>query len=72
MASAKEYREKDEAGLKEELLNIRKEQFNLRMQQGVGEMSKPHLFTNARREIARIKTILAEKSIAAKKQAGEA
>lgn len=66
MASAKEYKEKDEAGLAEELLNLRKEQFNLRMQQGAGEMSKPHLFKNVRRDIARIKTILAEK-----KQAGE-
>ena len=67
MAIAKDYREKDEAGLKEELLNLRKEQFNLRMQQGVGEMSKPHLFKNVRRDIARVKTILAEKT-----QAGEA
>ena len=67
MASAKEYREKDEAGLKTELLGIRKEQFNLRMQQGAGEAAKPHLFKNARRDIARIKTVLAEK-----KRAGEA
>jgi len=67
MANVKELREKDEAGLKEEILNIRKEQFNLRMQQGAGEMSKPHLFKNARRDIARVKTVLAEK-----KQAGKA
>jgi len=66
MANAIEYREKDEAGLVEELLNLRKEQFNLRMQRGAGEMSKPHLFKNVRRDIARVKTILAEK-----KQAGE-
>ena len=65
--TAKDLRDKDEAGLKEEILNIRKEQFNLRMQQGAGEMSKPHLFKNARRDIARVKTILAEK-----KQAGKA
>ena len=65
--TAKDYREKDEAGLKEELLNLRKEQFNLRMQQGTGEMSKPHLFKNVRRDIARIKTVLTEK-----KQAGKA
>ena len=65
-SSAKDLREKDEAGLKEEILSLRKEQFNLRMQQGAGEMSKPHLFKNARRDIARVKTILAEK-----KQAGK-
>jgi large subunit ribosomal protein L29 len=65
--TAKDLREKDEVALKEEILNIRKEQFNLRMQQGAGEMSKPHLFKNARRDVARVKTILAEK-----KQAGKA
>ena len=61
MATVKEYKDKSEAELKEELLNLRKEQFNLRMQQGAGEMSKPHLFKVARRNIARIKTILTEK-----------
>ena len=65
--TAKDLREKDEVALKEEILNIRKEQFNLSMQQGAGEMSKPHLFKSARRDIARAKTILAEK-----KQAGKA
>ena len=66
MASVIDYREKDEAGLVEELLNLRKEQFNLRMQRGAGEMSKSHLFKNVRRDIARVKTVLSEK-----KQAGE-
>ncbi|MCW8956897.1 MAG: 50S ribosomal protein L29 [Gammaproteobacteria bacterium] len=61
MATVKEYKDKSEAELNEELLNLRKEQFNLRMQQGAGEMSKPHLFKVARRNIARIKTILTEK-----------
>jgi len=65
--TAKDLRDKDEAGLKEEILNIRKEQFSLRMQQGAGEMSKPHLFKKARRDVARVKTVLAEK-----KQAGKA
>ncbi len=65
--TAKDLREKDESALKEEILNIRKEQFNLRMQQGAGEVAKAHLFKNARRDIARAKTILAEK-----KQAGKA
>lgn len=61
MATAKDYKEKSAAELKEELLNLRKEQFNLRMQQGAGQMSKPHLFKVVRRDIARIKTILTEK-----------
>jgi len=66
MATAKEYREKSEAELNEELLNLRKEQFNLRMQRGAGQMSKPHLFQVARKDIARLKTILSEKKRAGK------
>jgi large subunit ribosomal protein L29 len=66
MATAKEYRDKSEAELKEELLNLRKEQFNLRMQQGAGQVSKPHLFKTVRRDIARLKTILTEKNKAGK------
>ncbi len=62
MATAKDYRDKSEAELKEELLNLRKEQFNLRMQQGAGQMSKPHLFKSVRKDIARLKTILTEKT----------
>ena len=61
MATAKDYRDKSEAELKEELLNLRKEQFNLRMQNGAGQVSKPHLFKAVRRDIARLKTILTEK-----------
>ena len=61
MATAKDYRDKSEAELKEELLNLRKEQFNLRMQQGAGQMSKPHLFNAVRKDIARLKTVLSEK-----------
>ena len=61
MATAKDYREKSEAELNEELLNLRKEQFNLRMQRGAGQLSKPHLFNITRKDIARVKTILVEK-----------
>ena len=61
MASAKDYKEKSAVELKEELLNWRKEQFNLRMQRGAGQAAKPHLFKSVRRDIARIKTVLTEK-----------
>jgi len=67
MATAKDYRDKSEAELNEELLNLRKEQFNLRMQRGAGQLSKPHLFNTVRKDIARVKTILTEK-----KQTGKA
>jgi large subunit ribosomal protein L29 len=66
MATAKDYRDKSEAELNVELLNLRKEQFNLRMQNAAGQMSKPHLFESVRRNIARLKTILTEKQQAGK------
>ncbi len=59
--NAKELREKDVDGLKEELLEKRKEQFNLRMQSATGQLSRPDLMRKARRDIARIKTVLNEK-----------
>lgn len=61
MATVKDYRDKSEADLSQELVNLRKEQFNLRMQKGAGQLSKPHLYKAVRRDIARLKTVLAEK-----------
>lgn len=59
--TAKEYREKSVADLQVELLELRREQFNLRMQDGIGQASKNHLFGNVRKNIARLKTIVNEK-----------
>ena len=42
--------------LKSELLELRKEQFNLRMQRSTGQLANPSRFKAVRREIARIKT----------------
>ncbi|HQS02873.1 MAG: 50S ribosomal protein L29 [Halothiobacillus sp. 24-54-40] len=54
-------REKTPESLREELLAIKREQFNLRMQKANGQESKPHLIKVARKNVARIKTILTEK-----------
>lgn len=54
-------RNKTEAELKKELLELLKEQFNFRMQKGMGEVPRPHLYKQVRRNIARIKTLLREK-----------
>ena len=48
--------ELDSAGLKAELLELRKEQFNLRMQRSTGQLANPSRFKALRRQIARIKT----------------
>ncbi len=56
--NAKELREKSPEDLNKELLALRREQFNLRMQQATGQLSQTHQFGNIRRDIARIKTVL--------------
>lgn len=48
--------------LKEELLKLKKEQFNLRFQRATGQMEKTHRVNEIRKDIARIKTMLGEKS----------
>jgi large subunit ribosomal protein L29 len=60
MASAQEYRKMSVKDLNAELLNLRREQFNLRMQLGSGNTPKIHRFSAVRHDIARIKTVLAE------------
>jgi large subunit ribosomal protein L29 len=55
-------RKKTETELAEELLGLRKEQFNLRMQRATGQLSRPDQFAKARKGIARIKTLLGEHS----------
>jgi large subunit ribosomal protein L29 len=59
---ANELREKSADELKGELTALYREQFNLRMQRGIGQMSQSHRFKAVRRDIARIKTILGEKA----------
>ncbi|OGT65823.1 MAG: 50S ribosomal protein L29 [Gammaproteobacteria bacterium RIFCSPHIGHO2_12_FULL_45_9] len=49
--------------LKGELLVLRRELLNLKMQKSVGTTVKPHLFTQARRNIARVKTVLTQKGV---------
>jgi large subunit ribosomal protein L29 len=57
---ANELRKKSSTELQTELLALLKEQFNLRMQRGVGQTPSPHLFGKVRKAIARVKTILRE------------
>jgi large subunit ribosomal protein L29 len=58
----KDLRTKSESELAEELLGLRKEQFNLRMQRATGQLSRPDQFDKVRKNIARIKTLLSEQS----------
>lgn len=58
----KTLRGKDAAGLKEELAALRREQFNLRMQASMGQMGQSHLVRDARKKVARVMTLLNQKS----------
>jgi large subunit ribosomal protein L29 len=57
-----ELKEKSIEALHKELHTLLREQFNLRMQRSLGEAPRPHNFKVVRRNIARIKTILNEKT----------
>jgi len=67
---ASELRAKSAAELRDELLKLRREQFNLRMQRATGQMARPDQFGKVRKDIARVKTVLQE--IEAKRPEGEA
>ena len=60
--NASELRDKSVAELNQEMLDLLREQFNLRMQQATGQLAKPHLVRDVRKNIARIKTVLNEKA----------
>jgi large subunit ribosomal protein L29 len=55
-----EFRSMSQESLGDELVKLRREQFNLRMQQATGQLAKPHEHGRVRKDIARIKTIMAE------------
>ena len=59
---AKELREKTSDQLNEELETLKKEGFNLRFQQATGQVKNTARMRQARREVARVKTIINEKS----------
>jgi large subunit ribosomal protein L29 len=52
----------DTSKLQGELLRLKKEQFNLRFQQATGQLEKASQIRQVRRDIARLKTVMTEKS----------
>ena len=46
--------------LNKELINLRREQCNLRMQRATGQLARPHEYGRVKKDIARVKTILGE------------
>jgi len=68
LSQVRQFREKLRAHsaqeLADELVKLRKEQFSLRMQRATGQQPKPDQFGDARRNIARVKTVLRQKRTA--------
>ncbi|MDE8345704.1 MAG: 50S ribosomal protein L29 [Acidocella sp.] len=67
MAQATDIRTKTPDELNGMLLDLRKEQFNLRFQRATGQQENTSRVRMVRRDIARVKTILAERARAAAK-----
>ena len=58
--NAADLRNKSVDELNQELLDLRREQFNLRMQQATGQLNRPHEYGRVKKDIARVKTIMSE------------
>ena len=57
-----EMKSKTVVELRDELKGLLQEQFNLRMQKGMGQMTNTNELRRVRRDIARVKTVMTEKS----------
>ena len=56
-----ELREKSVGELNEVLVELLRDQFNLRMQKSTGQLGQTHMVTAVRKDIARVKTLINEK-----------
>jgi large subunit ribosomal protein L29 len=68
---AKDLRQKSAGELKDEILKLRREQFNLRMAQASGQAVKPDQAGKVRRNIARVKTVQGEQTRAVAQRSGK-
>jgi large subunit ribosomal protein L29 len=59
---AKDLRKKTKEDLGAMLIDLSREQFNLKMQKGTGQLSKPDQIKKVRHQIARVLTLISEKS----------
>ncbi len=66
---AKELRDLSADDLTKKANELKLDNFNMRLQQQLGQLEKPHRFRANRRDVARIKTILRERELVAAKAA---
>ena len=58
--NASDLRGMTQEDLSKELIDLRREQFNLRMQRATGQLARPHEYGRVKKDIARVKTIMGE------------
>ncbi len=63
--NAKEMHDKTPDQLRDELVNLKKESFNLRFQQATGQLENPARLKTVKRDVARVHTVLNQKAAAA-------
>ena len=61
MTKIADFRSQTPDQLGDQLLSLKKEQFNLRFQAATGQMEKTHRVGEVRKDIARISTLMREK-----------
>ena len=66
MTKAAELRKKDVAGIEAEIKDLQKAHFGLRMQKATQQLTNLSTLRTTRRDVARAKTLLAEKQAASK------
>lgn len=69
MAKFEDFRTKTDDQLDVELVQLKKEQFNLRFQAATNQLERPARIREVRRDIARIKTLQTERAKAAQAKA---
>ncbi|QQA42255.1 50S ribosomal protein L29 [Pelagovum pacificum] len=67
--TASDLRDKTADELRDQLVNLKKEAFNLRFQQATGQLENTARMKSVRRDVARVQTILNEKAAGAASEA---
>ncbi|MEG3837621.1 MULTISPECIES: 50S ribosomal protein L29 [unclassified Microcoleus] len=69
LTKIKEARELSDAAVAEQILAVKRQLMELRLQQATGRMEKPHLFKHAKHRLAQLMTVERERQILAEKEA---
>ncbi|NTZ42695.1 50S ribosomal protein L29 [Altererythrobacter sp. SALINAS58] len=69
MSKIEDLRGKSDDQLTEELVELKREQFNLRFQSATNQLERPARIREVRRSIAKIKTLQTERSVTASSEA---